>query len=161
MNKQQNKDNIKQSKETQLSSNNLFKDSLDTSLKEGQQILENINREIIENNKLLKEIIQNNQDQIEVLEKDIEEEKQIANRNKSLYEYSLEEIKVFESKIIEAEKELESIQSNIDLNQNNPEQIKKINELDNELKSLKNQNDKDLKTYKNNIENFFFFREKK
>ena len=161
MSKQQNKDNIKQSKETQLSDNNLFKDSIDISIKEGQRILENINTEIIDNNKLLEEIIKNNQDQIEILEKDIEGEKKIAVENKILYEDSLDKIKLFENKIDKAEKELENIQSNIDLNQNSPEQIKKINELEIELKSLKNQNIKDLKTYKNNIENFFFSRGKK
>ena len=161
MNKQQNKDNIKQSKETQLSDNNLFKDSIDVSLKEGQKILESISTEIIDNNKLLEEIIKNNKDQIEILEKDIEKENKISIENKILYEESLENIKLFESKIESAEKELENIQSNIDLNQNNPEQIKKINELEIELKSLKNQNVKDLKTYKNNIENFFFSRGKK
>ena len=68
MNKQENKSNIKHSKETQLS-DNLFKDSVDISLKEGQKILESINTEIIDNNKLLEEIIKNNKDQIEILEK--------------------------------------------------------------------------------------------
>lgn len=160
MNKEQNKDNIKQSKETQLSDNNLFKDSIDISLKEGHKILEDINTEIIDNNKLLEEIIKNNQDQIEILEKDIEKETNISIENKSLYEESLEKISLFENRIVNAEKDLESIQSNIDLNQNSPEQIKKINELENKLKSLRNQNVKDLKSYKNNIENFFFSRGK-
>ena len=145
----------------QLNKNdNIFNESKEISLQEGQKILEGINSEIEENNNILNQLIEEHKKNINDLKKNIEQEKDIGSKNENAYNNILEDIKLFEGKIIDAESNLKEIKDKIEDENENQQYIKQINELKKNLEDIKLKNQKDLNKYKGNIENFFFLRKK-